>query len=224
MNRLASTTLLLLLGALTRASPAVGDRRLAVQVEGSRRVEVFRAIPVYRGLSHEVEITGPGVETVSRVEAPRGLDVSPGGFRHAAGSIRMTLRVEPGAPLGPSDLRLRFPTEPAGPEVLPIVVLRNGRVNSVEPRRVEPGKKIVLTFSGTDLGGAEVLALHAYTGARVLPGGTESRCQVELTFTRTGAHEVPLYDRAGLPRPGLRVDDPGGYERGPAVRIEVVAP
>lgn len=224
MSRLASTSLALLLGTIPQTGPAVGDRRLAVQVEGSRRVEVFRAIPVYRGLSHEVEIAGNGVEAASRVEAGRGLDVPPGGLRRAAGSIRMALRVDPGAPLGPSDLRLRFPKEPAGPEVFPVVVLRNGRVTSVEPRRVEPGKKVVLTFSGTEIGDAAVLAHHAYTGARVLPGGTDSRCQVELAFTRPGVFEVPLYDRSGLPRPGLGVDDPGGYVRGPAARIDVGAP
>lgn len=224
MSRLASATLALLLGAVPQTGPAAGDRRLAVQVEGSRRVEVFRAIPVYRGLVHEVEIAGTGVEAASRVEAGRGLDVPPGGVRRAAGSVRVTLHVDPGAPLGPSDLRLRFPNEPAGPEVFPVVVLRNGRVTSVEPRRVETGKKVVLAFSGTEIGDGAVLAHHAYAGARVLPGGTETRCEVELAFTRPGVFEIPLFDRSGLPRPGSRLDDPGGYERGPAARVEVVSP
>ncbi len=224
MSRLASATLALLLGTVPQTGPAAGDRRLAVRVEGSRRVEVFRAIPVYRGLVHEVEITGRGVEAVSRVEAGRGLDAPNGGVRRAAGSIRVVLHVDPGAPLGPSDLRLRFPNEPAGPEVFPVVVLRNGRVTSVEPGRVETGKRIVLTFSGTEIGGAAVLAHHAYSAARVLPGGTETRCQVELAFTRPGVFEIPLFDRSGLPRPGSGLDDPGGYERGPAVRIEALTP
>lgn len=224
MNRLAFAALVLLLGTIPQAGSAVGRRRLAVRVEGSRSVEVFRAIPLYRGLAHELEISGDGVEAASRIEACRGLDVPSGGLRRSAGSLRMTLRVAPGAPLGLSDLRLRFPNEPTGPEVFPVVVLRNGRVTSVEPRRAEPGKKVVLTFTGAQIGDAAVLAHHVYADARVLPGGTETRCQVELAFTRPGVFEVPLYDRAGLPKPGLTVDAPGGYEREPGARVEVVVP
>lgn len=219
-----STTLAVLLGVLPQGGAAVGDRRVAVQVDGSRRVEVFRALPVYRGLLHEVEIGGNGVDAASKVEAGRGLEVPAASLRRSKGSLRMTLRVDRGAPLGPSDLRLRYSTEPSGPEAFPVVVLRNGRVASVQPRRVAPGQVVVLTFTGTEIGGAAVLAHHAYTGARVLPGGTETRCQVELTFARSGTFEVPLYDREGLPKPGRTVELPGGYDLDPAARIEVGAP
>jgi hypothetical protein len=216
MSRLTFAALLLLLGTIPQAGSGVGRRRLAVQV--------FRAIPLYRGLAHELEISGAGVEDASRVEVGRGLDVPSGVLRRSAGSLRMTLRVDPGAPLGPSDLRVRFPNEPTGPEVFPVVVLRNGQVASVEPRRAEPGKKVVLTFAGTQIGDAAVLAHHSYGGARVLPGGTESSCQVELSFTRAGVFEIPLYDRSGLPKPGRTIDVPGGYDRSPAARVEVVFP
>ena len=203
---------------------ATGDRRLAVSVAGSSRVEVFRAIPLYRGLSHVVELEGPGVDAATRVEAGPGLEVPPIGLRRSNGWLRATVHVDGGASLGPTDLRLRFASEKTGPEVFPAVVLRNGRVISVQPRRVPLGKKVVLTFAGTEIGNAEVLARNAFTGALVLPGGSENECRVELTFTRPGLFEVPLYDRAGIPKPAPAGDAGGGFEVAPAARVEVVSP
>lgn len=203
---------------------ATGPRRLAVAVEGSRRLEVFRAIPLYRGLSHEIEVSGRGVDEATRVEAGPGIAVVPESLRRSGGTLRAVVRVDRGAPLGTTDLRLRFAREASGPELLPAVVLRNGRVTSVEPRRVPLGQKVVLTFSGTEIGNAEVLARNPYTGAVVLPDRSETRCRVELTFARPGLFEVPLYDRAGVPRPAPAGDAGGGYEVAPAARIEVVSP
>lgn len=222
MKRVLPAVLALLL-LVPASGLATGQRRLAVTVEGGRRLEVFRAIPLYRGLSHEIEVSGRGVDAATRVEAGAGLEVVPESLRRSAGSVRAVVRVDRGALLGPAELRLRFARETSGPEVLPAVVLRNGRVTSVEPRRVLLGQKVVLAFSGTEIGNAGVLARNAFTGAVVLPGGSETQCRVELTFTRPGLFEVPLYDRAGIPRPAPAGDAGGGFQVAPEARIEVVS-
>ena len=203
-----------------RAAPV---RRLVIQVAGGRAVEVFRAVPVYRALSHQLAIGGPGVEKTVRVEGSRGLVVTESGIRRSPDALKIPFQVDASAPFGPGELRLNPSKEPAEVEVIPLVILRNGRVISVEPRKVAPGEKVTLTFSGTDVGNAEVLAQNAYIGARVLPGGSETRCQVELTFNRPGLFEVPLYDKAGLPKPGPSLDAPGGYARGTGTAVEVAA-
>jgi len=209
---------------LSYATTVFAVRRLVIQVAaGGRGVEVFRAVPVYRGLPHQLAVTGTGVEKVTRVVGSRGLLVPESGLRRSMDALQLGIQVDPGAPLGPADLRLHFANEAPGPEVIPVVVLRNGRVTSVEPRKVAPGQRVILTFTGLEIGNAEVLAQNAYIGARVLPSGSETRCQVELTFTRPGTFEVPLYDQAGLPRPGATLDAPGGYLRAAAAAVEVAA-
>jgi hypothetical protein len=214
-------SLLAVLAVLAGRSTAA-ERRLSIRVDGGRPVEVFRATPFYRGSSHTLTISGRGVDQATRVEVGRGFTAPNVGIRRTPDSLEIDVRVDPAAPTGSSELRLRFPIELSGPEVLPAVVLRSGRVRSVDPDHVTAGKRVTLTFAGSDLGNADVLASNAYTGARVLPGGTEISCQVELTFVRPGRFEVALYDKAGIPRPGASIDVPGGYAREPAARVEVV--
>lgn len=199
------------------------DRRLAVRPEGAREVEVFRAVPLFRGERQTVTISGAGVEQSTRVELG-GTAIPEGGLRRSKDSLAIDLVLAPATPLGPTEARLRFPIEPSGPEVFPVVVLRGGRIRAVKPARVPAGRPVTLTFEGSDLGNADILASTAYSGARVLPGGTETLCRVELTFPRPGRFEVALYDRAGIPRPRASLDAPGGYLRDPAARVEAFVP
>ncbi|HYN43905.1 MAG TPA: hypothetical protein VE129_19155 [Thermoanaerobaculia bacterium] len=221
MRHLLSASLALGLLAVWPGAVTATERRLSIRVDGGRPVEVFRAIPLYRGSKHTLTIWGRGVEQATRVEGGRGIAAPDGGIRRTPDSLEIGVRVDAEAPTGPSELRLRFPIELSGPEVFPAVVLRNGRVGSVDPARVTAGKRVIVTYTGSDLGNADVLASSTYTGARVLPGGNENRCQVELTFRRAGKFPVLLYDRAGLPRPGSSLDTPGGYQVDPSAVVEV---
>lgn len=213
--------LVLLAIAALAQGPTPADRRIAVRIDGGRRVDVFRAVPLFRGLGTDVLLSGRDVERATRLEVPAGLSAPETSLRRQPGGLEIPIRVDASARLGTLELRLRFPIELAGPEVYTAVVLRNGRVAAVEPRRVPPGKKVVLTFTGEDIGNADVLSTAAYSGARVLPGGGDTRCQVELTFTRPGRFEVPLYDRAGIPKPAATLDAPGGYARDAGAWVEV---
>lgn len=201
---------------------ATASRQVWTRVDGGRRLDAFRTLPLYQGARAEVGIEGPGVEKVTKVELGPGLDVPESSLQRAPGRLVFQVVTGPGAPLGAHDLRLRYAIELEGPERFPVVVLRNGHVRSVDPARVKVGQKVTLTFSGDSLGNADVLAAATYRDARIVPGGTESRCQVEITFTRPGSFEVPLYDKAGPPRPGPTIDAPGGYTRDAGARVEVV--
>ncbi len=219
---LLPAALLLLLGTAPGASGAID--RVAVQLEGGHPVEVFRALPLYRGVSCRVTVQGASVEMCRRIEAGPGLEVPASAIRRSPGRISFDLAPPPGLPLGPRELRIRYEIELAGPDVFPVRVLRNGKVTGVEPRRVAAGRPVVLTFSGVEIGNAEVLATSEFRGARVLPGGSETSCRVELTFVREGTFRVPLYDRAGVPRPAPSPAEPGGYLVESGAFVEVGPP
>ena len=56
-------------------------------------------------------------------------------------------------------------------------------------------QKVKLVFSGTNIGNADVESSTDYRNQRVLPGGTETQCEVELEFIRSGDVEVHLFDK-----------------------------
>ncbi len=195
--------------------------QVSVQPEGGSRIDVFRSLPLYRGVRSTVFLRGAGVERCQRIELGPDVVVPEHAIHRAAGSLVFDVVASESAPLGDRDLRLRFAIEVGGPETFPARILRNGEVRSVEPRSAALNETVVLTFIGAEIGNADVLASSAVRSARVLPGGTETRCQVEVVFIRTGLVEVPLYDRAGIPRPAARPDLPGGYRRLPAAIVDV---
>ena len=194
--------------------------RIAVQPDGGSRIDVFRSLPLYRGVRATVFVRGAGVEKCQRIELG-DVVVPEQAIRRTPRSLVFEIAPAESAPLGERDLRLRYAIEVGGPETFPARVLRNGEVRSVEPRSVPLNEVVTLTFTGTEIGNADVLASSAVRSARVLPGGTETRCQVEAFFIRPGPVEVPLYDRDGIPRPAARADVPGGYRRLPAAIVEV---
>lgn len=211
-----------ILAFLATSTLLAASRQMWTRVDGGRRLDAFRTLPLYQGARAEVGVEGPGVEKVTRVELGPGIDVPETSLQRSSGRLVFEAITSPGTTFGARDLRLRYAIELEGPERFPVVVLRNGRVRSVEPAKVKVGQKVTLTFSGDFLGNADVLAAAAYRDARVLPGGSESRCQIEISFTRPGSFEVPLYDKAGPPRPGPTMDAPGGYTRDAGARVEVV--
>lgn len=197
--------------------------RVRVQVEGSPPVDVVRAIPLYRGVRSTVTISGKGVDACRRVEAGPDVSIPEADIKRSPGTMTLTIVTGERATLGDRELRLRYEVELAGPERFPIRVLRNGEVLTVEPRRVPRQSQVTLTFTGRDLGNADVLAQAYFKDAKVLPGGTESRVQVQLVFTREGRFDVPLYDTGGIPRPGRSLSEPGGYRRHPEASVDVSA-
>lgn len=195
--------------------------RVFVAVEKGPRVEVFRLLPLYRGVTATVTIEGASVDKSERIELGAGASVPAASIRRAPGRLTFDVATDAGATLGPRDLKLRYAIELSGPESFPVRVLRNGSAERVEPRRVPLGRPVRLTFTGRDLGNADVLASSAYQKARVLPGSSETRCLVDVTFLKEGTIRLALYDRDGPPLPAQNPQEPGGYRTSREALVEV---
>lgn len=216
-----------LLAALlaTVALPTNGTPgRVTYRIGGGAPAEAQRLLPLYRGTRTAVTVEGPGVEKCGRVELGDGVSVPAERLARTTGRLGFEALTAAAAPLGPRELRLRFAIELAGPEVFPARVLRGGRVDAVSPRRAEAGRSVVLTFTGRDLGNADVLASDAYRDARVLPGGTETLCKVQITPVKEGVLRVPLFDRDGPPMPAEGAGALGGHATNPGALVEIVRP
>lgn len=216
-----------LLAALlaTVALPTHGTPgKVTYRVGGGAPADAQRLLPLYRGTRTTVTVEGPGVERCERVELGDGVSVPAERLARTTGRLGFEAHTAAHAPLGPRELKLRFAIELAGPEVFPARVLRGGRVDAVSPRRAEAGRSVVLTFTGRDLGNADVLASGAYRDARVLPGSTETLCRVELTPVGEGVLRVPLFDRDGPPMPAEGAGALGGHPASPAALVEIVRP
>lgn len=225
-RRLAARSSRTLVGAgalLALALPTVGATgRVTYRVGEAAPVDASRFLPLYRGATMRVVVERPSVERCDRVELGDGVNVPGGRLERAPGRLSFDALVDAGAPLGPRELKVRYAIELAGPEVTPARVLRGGLVEAVEPRRAVAGRPVVLAFTGRDLGNADVLASSDYGDARVLPGGSESRCLVQVTFAREGVFRVALYDRDGPPLPAAPGQALGGHPTRPAGLVEVV--
>lgn len=57
-------------------------------------------------------------------------------------------------------------------------------------------EKVVLVVSGTKLGSVELRPGGNYRDARILPGATDSRCEIEIEFTASGQEHLLLFDAA----------------------------
>ena len=218
----ARTSLLAGAAIVALALPSSGALgRVTYRVGQGRSAEAVRLLPLYRGTLAAVAVEAPAIERCARVELGAGVAVPEGRLARGPGRLAFEAITDPAAPLGPREMRLRFAIELAGPEVFPARVLRGGLVESASPRRVAPGKPVVVTFSGRDLGNADVLASSSYRDARVLPGATETRCPVEITFVKEGVHRVALFDRDGPPMPPEGGEPLGGHPTRREALVEV---
>lgn len=204
----------------TRGTPT----RVTYRIGNGPSADAQRLLPLYRGTRSAVIVEGPGVERCERVELGGGVIAPPERLARKPGRLGFETVTAPSALLGPRELRLRFAIELAGPEVFPARVLRGGLVEAVSPRRVEAGRPVVLAFTGRDLGNADVLASDAYRDARVLPGGTETLCRVQVNPVKEGVLRVALFDRDGPPMPAEGAGALGGHTTLPGALVEVVRP
>lgn len=166
-------------------------------------------------LSTRVEITGSGV-SVSFGDRTHGSD----------SSIVVRFDVDNSAALGERTVKLRYAVETSGPDTFKVQVVRGGRIDRIEqivagsaipgtipgsgfilPPRLVPAnaipvnQRVTLAFTGTRIGNASLATNSAIRNPRIL-SNSETRCDVELEFTRTGAINVNLVDANVGPQPG----------------------
>jgi hypothetical protein len=151
-------------------------------------------------LSTRVEISGSGV-TVSFGDRVGGSN----------SSIVVRFNVGASAALGERTVKLRYAIETSGPDTFQVKVVRGGRVDKIErlftgrliPANTIPvNQRVTLVFTGTRLGNTRLAANLAANNPHTLAGSTETRCEIELEFTRTGTLDVHLVDADVGPQPG----------------------
>jgi hypothetical protein len=149
-------------------------------------------------LSTRVEITGSGV-SVSFGDRTHGSD----------SSIVVRFDVDNAAALGERTVKLRYLVETSGPDTFKVQVVRGGRIDRIEqivagiaiPANAIPvNQRVTLAFTGTRIGNASLSTNSAIRNPRIL-SNSETRCDVELEFTRTGAINVNLVDADVGPQP-----------------------
>lgn len=64
-------------------------------------------------------------------------------------------------------------------------------------RNLAINTKIKLVVTGTKLNNVGIKPDSGYT-ARILPGATETRCEIEITFSETGVYNIKLFDETDL--------------------------
>jgi hypothetical protein len=174
---------------------------------------------IVAGKQTSMLVKGRFVDLATRAEiSGSGVSVSLG--QRVGGSnssIVVRFNVDANAALGDRTVKLRYAIETNGPDTFRVQVVRGGRIDSIQQRipGLQPGttrlvsanqialnQRVTLVFSGTRLGNASVAPSTSFRNAQVLPGATETHCEVALEFTRAGTINVNLLDAAVGPQPG----------------------
>ena len=117
----------------------------AVSLCGGRRFEPGRTLPLVRGTSLDLVVTGFGVDNADRVEAVSlpGVTFRLAGRRSfPVPQITLALKVDAKAPVGKGELRLRYPVEVAGWDRILVEVLPPGSApcQTPGPPRAPPSR------------------------------------------------------------------------------------
>ncbi len=118
MKRALATAVRLIL-FLVLAAPVTGSVQSfgAASLCGGRRFEPGQTLPLVRGTSLELVVTGFGVDNADRIEAIAlpGVKVRLAGRRaFPVPQLTLALKIDANAAVGKGELRLRYPVEVAG--------------------------------------------------------------------------------------------------------------
>jgi hypothetical protein len=157
-------------------------------------------------LSTRVEISGSGV-SVSFGQRTNGSN----------SSVEVKFNVDDSATLGDRTVKLRYAVETSGPDTFSVQVVRGGQIDTIQQRvafgqtgattlvaanAIPINQQVTLVFSGSKIGNASIAPSTLFKNARILPGNTESHCEVSLEFTSAGTIDVRLLDAAVGNQPG----------------------
>jgi hypothetical protein len=131
-------------------------------------------------------------------------------------SIVVKFTVRPSAALGERTVKLHYAIETSGPDIFKVRAVRGGKVDTIQQRvpglaggaprlvaanQIPVNQRVTLVFSGSRLGNAGLAPNLTIKDPQILPGCSETRCEVELTFTQGGSVNVNLFD-ADVPSAG----------------------
>jgi hypothetical protein len=166
-------------------APLVAGKHMNVTVKGQ-----------YLDLSTGVEISGSGVH-VSYGDRSGGNNTF----------IVVKFNVDDSAALGDRTVKIHYAIETNGPDVFKVTVVRGGHVDQIQQRvpflhsthliaadSIAVNQRVTLVFTGSRLGNATIAPIAAVKDPQALPGCSETKCEFELEFTRTGNIDVNLFD------------------------------
>src|SRR5215471_4768972 len=168
-------------------APIVAGKQTSITVKGQ-----------YLDLSTGVEISGSGVH-VSYGDRSGGSNTF----------IVVKFNVDSSASLGNRTVKLHYSIETNGPDTLKVQVVSGGHVDQIQQRVAGPmagttrlvdadavpvNQRITLVFTGTHLSNAAIAPIQAVNNPQRQPGCSDSRCEFQVEFNRTGAIDVNLYD------------------------------
>lgn len=166
-------------------APIVAGKNMSVTIKGQ-----------YVDLSTGVEISGSGV-TVSFGDRVHGSD----------SHIVVKFDVDAGASLTERTVKLHYAVETNGPDTFKVRVVRGGRVDQIQqkvafanafrliaPNSIPVNQRVTLVFTGNRLGDARIALTQAVKNPQTLAGCSETRCEIEMEFTKSGNVDVNLFD------------------------------
>ena len=174
--------------------------------------------PIVAGKSMSITIKGQFVDLSTRVEVSgSGLNASLGPRQGgSSSSIVVNFSSDPEVALGERTVKLRYAIETNGPDTFKVRVVRGGRVDRIEQKvpgltagttrlvaadAIPVNQRVTLVFFGARLANSALAPILAVKDPRTLPVCGETRCELEMEFTRSGPVTVNLYD-ADVPAAG----------------------
>ncbi len=166
-------------------APIVAGKKMSVTVKGQ-----------YLDLSTGVEISGSGV-SVSYGNRSGGSNTF----------IVVKFNADGGASLGERTVKIHYAVETNGPDTFKVRVVRGGSVDQIQQKvvlgnvsrlidanAIPVNQRVTLVFTGSKIGNSAIVPIFAVKNPQTLSGCSETRCELELEFTKTGNVDVNLYD------------------------------
>ena len=167
-----------------------------------------------RGESHGFEVVGSFVDLSTAVEiSGSGVSVSYGNRKSGANSsIIVKFNADENAAPGERTVKMRYLIETNGPDTFKVKVVKKGSITRVQykrqinlqagftqnllsaPTSIPLNQKVVLVITGTKLNGVALRSSSNFRNQRILPGATDTQCEIELEFIRDGEENLRFYD------------------------------
>lgn len=221
-----------------------GCSRTVVQPIAQGKNHSFEVVGQYVDLSTSVEISGSGV-SVSYGERKHGSgssiiikfdvdDSAAPGER----TIKMHYAIETNGPDtfkvrvinrgSISQIQYRKPvqTNPTGSRINSVggvsaKVNLSGASQLVPATDIPLNEPVILVITGSKLDHAQVMESIAFQNAKILPGATDSKCEIQLTFTQSGSIPIFLFDSSMTSLEILKADVRLQYANSTSHQVQV---
>jgi hypothetical protein len=165
------------------------------------------SVPIILNKTMTVTVKGQFVDLATKAEVSGGSASLANQVHGNNSSVDVVLNFNS---LGDKTVKLRYAIETNGPDTFKVTVIRGGTVDQIQQRvpflnnsrliaanAIPVNQRVTLVFTGSRLSNAAIAPIQAISNPQTLPGCSDSRCEFELEFTKSGPIDINLYD-AGL--------------------------